>query len=324
MRITVSAWDPSYADSSESMTHAARAKLDLALELPPHAWEPITASPDVPPPPRVMLVDGVRRLDARVDIALDGHPPQPGLCASYAAGVVVCDLAGRVPTANLAHSTIARGLFSQEPGEGMHAGRLAHYAPQRVTVQEPADLINAVQDRLSAIEVAVSTRAQPTDSDLLVLDGALRRRGHLPRAVGYIKSHQRSYLPDELHSVVGGLSAGQRTPIFGLATTWQRHSWYLRLPGGGDNAWAGIARLEASADLSVRAVVELANASARVLPQLSSAPHKDPRAPQNLTPIAGLERALRMKLGDPTLLLRRLRASSNPGDSASSPRGDML
>lgn len=324
MRITVSAWDPSYADSSESMVHANKAQLELGLELVPHDWAPIDPPSTTPAPPRVLVVDGVRRLDARVDIAVDERSPQAGLCASYAAGVVVCNLAEKTPAARLDTSLIERGLFSQEPGAGMHAGRLAHYVPRRVVATDPADLINAVQDRLTALEATVSMQAEPGESDLLVLDGALRGRAHIPGAVGYIKSHQRSYLPDELHSVVGGLSAGQRTPVFGLTTTWKRHSWYLRLPGGGDGAWAGIARLEASADLTVSAVTALADASARVLPRLASAPHKDPRAPQNLTPIAGLERALRMKLGDPALLLRRLRASSHPGGPTASTSSAML
>ena len=39
-------------------------------------------------------------------------------------------------------------------------------------------------------------------------------------------------------------------------------------------------------------------------------PPKDPRAPQNLYPIAGLERELRRRLGDPALLYRSLRAAA--------------
>jgi hypothetical protein len=39
---------------------------------------------------------------------------------------------------------------------------------------------------------------------------------------------------------------------------------------------------------------------------------KDSRAPQNLFPIAGLERALRRRLGDPGLLYRALRTAARP------------
>ena len=41
-----------------------------------------------------------------------------------------------------------------------------------------------------------------------------------------------------------------------------------------------------------------------------SAEYKDARAPQNLHPIAGLERELRRRLGHPGLLYRSLRRAS--------------
>ena len=68
-------------------------------------------------------------------------------------------------------------------------------------------------------------------SDLLIVDGPLRGREHLPRALGYIKSHHATYLPPELNALVGALAPGQRTPAFLMGTSWDRHSWYLRLPG---------------------------------------------------------------------------------------------
>jgi hypothetical protein len=68
-----------------------------------------------------------------------------------------------------------------------------------------------------------------------------------------------------------------------------------------------VVRIECSADLPASRVSELADLTALVLPPLASAPHKDPRAPQNLVPIGGLERELRRRLGDQQLLYRALR-----------------
>ena len=48
----------------------------------------------------------------------------------------------------------------------------------------------------------------------------------------------------------------------------------------------------------------------KLLPPLASSPHKDPRAPQNLVPIGGLERELRRRLGDQQLLFRSLAAAA--------------
>ena len=56
-------------------------------------------------------------------------------------------------------------------------------------------------------------------------------------------------------------------------------------------------------------VTRLADLTARLLPPLASTPHKNPRAPQNLVPIGGLERELRHRLGDQQLLYRSLRAA---------------
>jgi hypothetical protein len=134
----------------------------------------------------------------------------------------------------------------------------------------------------------------------------LRGRAHLPHAIGYVKSHQRSYLNERLSAVVTGLHAGQRSPVFLLGTTWRRYTWYLRLPGPVGSAWSGIVRVECAADLPVGLVVELAHTSAVTLPRFASTPYKDPRAPQNLVPIAGLERRLRALLGDARLLHRTL------------------
>jgi hypothetical protein len=74
-----------------------------------------------------------------------------------------------------------------------------------------------------------------------------------------------------------------------------------------------VVRIECSPDLAPDQVTELADLTARVLPTLASAPHKDPRAPQNLVPIGGLERELRRRLGDQQLLYRALRAAATGG-----------
>jgi hypothetical protein len=56
--------------------------------------------------------------------------------------------------------------------------------------------------------------------------------------------------------------------------------------------------------------ISLANLSQSTLGRFASATYKDSRAPQNLYPIGGLERALRHRLSDPQLLYRALRESA--------------
>ena len=74
-------------------------------------------------------------------------------------------------------------------------------------------------------------------------------------------------------------------------------------------------RVECAADLPVAEVIRLAGLSQRCLGRFASAAYKDSRAPQNLYPIAGLERELRRRLGDPRLLYRALREAAHTNGS---------
>jgi hypothetical protein len=320
MRWRVESWDPSYGASSEDPAELSRstAQLDLDVELPPSSWRPIGPQPAGNDSwPAVLFVDGVRRIDAMAwisdeDQGQDGGTASMALCASYAAGVVRC----QPGAAQLVAAEVRRGLFSTAG----HATDVLTSAGRYQRVQltgrgEPvADLSLAVQRALGDVEASVAAAArsgEQTDRDLLVVDGPLRGRQHLPRVLGFIKTHRSEYLPPALHRMVGGLAAGQRTPVFGLGTSWQRYSWYLKLPGGEGAPWAGVARVECPADLPVAQAVELAERSAPELCRYASTEYKDARAPQNLYPIAGLERELRRRLGDQALLYRAIRRASD-------------
>ena len=148
------------------------------------------------------------------------------------------------------------------------------------------------------------------DADLVVVDGPLYRRQHLPRTIGYVKTHRVHYLKGRPAETIAALAEGERTPVFRFRTSWTRNAWYLRLPGPKAHAWSGVVRMEATADLPLDETVALANLTAAVLPRHASKPHKDPRAPQNLYPIAGLERELRRRLGDALYVERALRAAA--------------
>jgi hypothetical protein len=158
---------------------------------------------------------------------------------------------------------------------------------------------------LAGLEAEVSGESR-VDDDLLVVDGPLRGRQHLPRAIGYVKTHRVEYLTTELTAVVTRLAPGERTPVFHVGTSWHRYAWYLRLPTTSRAPWSGVVRIECAAELPVDTAVALADRSAVTLPRFASTPYKDPRAPQNLVPIAGLERRLRAMLGDARLLSRTL------------------
>ena len=144
------------------------------------------------------------------------------------------------------------------------------------------------------------------EGGLLVVDGPLRGTQRLKGAVGYIKSHRVHYLPAELRGILVDLEPGERTPVFLLQTTWSRFTWYLKLADAGEYPGAGVVRLETWSEVGLEGAKRLADATALTLPRFSSEPHKDERAPQNLYPIAGLERELGRRLGDRLKIHRAL------------------
>ena len=113
----------------------------------------------------------------------------------------------------------------------------------------------------------------------------------------------------ELRSVLTSLPAGYRTPLFLTTTSWSRYSWYLRLANH-DGPAGGLVRCEIDADKTSADAARIATRVSATLPRFASARHKDPRAPQNLYPIGGLERELRRRLGDRDLATRALRKAS--------------
>lgn len=317
MRFTVEPWSPEYAapfDSDAEPGAQPQADVDERVEAEPAAWAPKRPAVGTGAAGRVMFVDGVQRIDAWVWVSADDGTVRPGICASYAAGVVCCDGRADVPDIE-----VRRGLFSAAPVQPINARRVV-YRPYGATGESVDQLRHAVQQRMGELEADLARRCGP--ADLIVLDGPLRGRQNVPGAVGFIKSHQQRYLSDPTHAVVGRLAAGERTPLFLMTTSWTRYSWYLRLPGPTAQPWSSVVRCEASADLSASEAVAVADLVSATLPRFASAAHKDPRAPQNLYPIGGLERALRHRLGDPALLYRELRgAAARPPSAAAAPAG---
>jgi len=310
MKFAVETWSPDYANPTEADLAPAEEPVDLAVELPPAAWAPVTPAPGPAIPSTVLFVDGVQRIDVRVWIN-DGVDVHPGLCASYAAGVVRCDAQAEVIA-----TEVGRALFCRATGEAADITTCHGTFPLRATAaDDPESLSLALHAARQELEVSVATKAAGT-GELLVVDGPLGARRVLPSTVGYIKTHQVDYLPAGPRAVIGQLSAGQRSPVFCIGDRFARHSWYLRLPGELAHPWSGVVRCEAASGVDAKQAVTLADQVSRLLPRFASVAHKDPRAPQNLFPIAGLERDLRRRLGDPLLLQRALREASRTASTA--------
>ncbi|MCC7364765.1 MAG: hypothetical protein IT303_10370 [Dehalococcoidia bacterium] len=299
----VESWAPEYGAQLEpgDTPNRPQPDVDVAVERERTEWAPIAPPPAGPE--HVAFVDGIQRIDARVWITNPDGSVRMGICASYAAGVVRCNGVAKAEAI-----VVGRSLIAPQVAAGIDAMPGVDFQPCSTATDAPEVLQQALEGRRRELEVEAATRG--AGAELVVLDGSLSGRTHVGGAIGYLKTHQVRYLPDDLHLLVGKLGPGERTPVFMTTTNWSRYSWYLRLPGPADHPWSGIVRCEAAETLTPAEAIELAGMSAATLPRYASAPHKDPRAPQNLYPIAGLERELRRYLGDQQLLYRALRQAA--------------
>jgi hypothetical protein len=303
VRFAVETWAPEFgAPVGGEVLGESDAEVDVSVEAAAGDWAPM--APAGPAAGCVMFVDGVQRIDARVWVEDDDGGSRQGVCASWAAGVVRCDDVARILVAE-----VRRGVLCPGPGVEPIATRHGDYRAYPVPEAGGDALSQALGRVRGDLEGRVAVESGP-DRDLLVVDGPLGDRRHIDGAVGYVKAHHVAYLPGPQQSVVGRLAPGERTPLFRIGSDRFRWSWYLRLPGPATHAWWGVVRCEAAGDLTLEDAVARADQVAATLPRFASQPHNDPRAPQNLHPIAGLERELKRRLGDPLLLERALREAA--------------
>lgn len=309
MKFTVDPWDPSYGSALEAVLDPSEVVVNADVEVAADEWQPVSVPPRDGRGETVLFVDGVRRIDARVWVEDDAGAVEPGVCASYAAGVVRTG-----EKAEIIAASVRRGVFSASHAIRPITTKFASvvYLPHAAGDSSPESLWLAIQDQMGRCEVEMAevARREAPDDALVMVDGPVTNRVHVPRAIGLIKTHATAYLPPELHRLIGTLPEGSRTPLFTIGGRGSRHSWYLRLPGGSGAPWSGVVRCECSADLPAAEAVVLAGRVGATIPHYASEPHKDPRAPQNLYPVGGLERELRRRLGDPDLLYRALLVSA--------------
>ena len=311
MRFALDTWEPDYGSATEQgAVSPSEVVTKIDHEVDDEQWRPIAPKPE--PAPLVFFVDGVRRIEARIWVTEDDGAMTLGIAASYAAGVVRCDGKAEVVVAD-----VERRFLTAAPSGRSIETRHGTYGLVVVAGDDPDALSLALQQQMGRLEIeSARLAAAGAEGALVVVDGPLRQNGHLPGTVGSIKSQHRSYGPPVVQATIAKLGAGERTPVFIVGDRFPRWSWYVRLPGPVPHPLAAVVRCEAASDLSTPEAVALADRVTATLPRYASAAHKDARAPQNLYPIAGLERTLRHRLGDQHLLTRALRVAAATTDSS--------
>lgn len=282
----------------------AEGSVDVSVET--DDWRPMDGRDD--DIASVSFVDGVRRVDARLTIDDPEEGPVPGICGTFAVGAVEWDRT--VPRSEVIEPTVERwALMAQGRSEEVPVTQInPPYRTEAVASSDPAALIDALQTKMRRAEGELATRLARNES-FVIADGPLNDVSSALPVVGYIKTHRVTYLSAPQSSVVAALRPGQRTPLFTVAD-FKRYSWYVRLPiDSGGHSWTGVVRCEAAGAHPKQDAIRLADRCAALLPLVASESYRDPRAPQNLVPIGGLESRLKHMMGDPAIVYRHIAAA---------------
>jgi uncharacterized protein len=259
----------------------------------------------------VWFVDGVRRVDLRVVADQDGRRV-PGLFGSYGVGTVVCEGSARFDEHRTCRAVVLCCGVMPERAELPAGAAVLVFDPATDPGSDPNRPLARLQELMRGEEEALAARLLLRGAPMVLVDGPLRL-GSEPRdapMVGVVKRFVRRYLEPEQEALLGRLAPGQRTPLFGLLdqeAELRGYSWYTRLtemrPPWHDHA--GIVRCEVRAGMRLDGAEALADRVTALLPGYAGRP-TDPRAPQNLAPVAGLEAWLRHRMGNRAMIRRSL------------------
>ncbi|HSD26735.1 MAG TPA: hypothetical protein VLL75_05480 [Vicinamibacteria bacterium] len=300
-------WGAEYEGSIQLGDEEEVVPVDIRVERA--AWGAVRPSP-APPPRRLAFVDGVRRVEHRLLIA-DADRTVFGLLGSFGVGAVLVDAAARVAHEAIGRAAVAGGGLQLEAFRAPVDGRGSLlFEPRSEPDNTPVAPVDGLQKAMRREEANLAERLS-AEVDVVFLDGPLTfltaTRGSV---VGFVKRLLRSYLDPSAHALLPRLEVGERTPLFLVRGKEPRYSWYVRIARGRaiESALTGVVRLETRAVLGLVESKALADLSAREMPRFASTATHDPRAPQNLFPIGGLEARLKHLLGDPAVVRRAIEA----------------
>lgn len=306
LMLRVDPWDPSYGASMEfaGFEEEAQAQVKLDVEVASEDWQPITPA-HVAEPEHLYFVDGVRRIEARV-VAPQGQSVLYGGFGTYGVGAVHLQ-AGQKAT--ILKTRIER-IIALSNGVAEHGPLAVHpaaiYLPRTSSHDGPDAPVKILQQEMRRAENTLAMELISPNT-LVIADGPLHGESPTPGLIGYIKRIHEPYLQALQAPILTQLQTGTRSPLFTIAGfRFTRYSWYIKLADSppGLTPYSGVVRLEVADTVGIEKAKELADVTATLMPRYASLRSRDPRAPQNLTPIGALENKLRRELGDAVLLKR--------------------
>ncbi len=325
MKLTLEPWAAAYDTSLHDAAGVDTVPFDdvnLRIEL--DEWQPVQTKLDRIDFDQLYFIDGRRRIEQRVFAEWDEgaatkmiHHTAPGLLGTFAVGlakVSKADARAQIEKADPRRVLILGGDIDHPgvmiPSTGSKLGDL-FYATQAIPNFDNRE--NALEQKLQNLmreAEAEAARGLKARASLLVVDGTLALDSSFPSSVGYVKTLHDFRLPPLEQRTLFALQKGQRSPVFLIGGRLERFSWYLRLenPVEWHQGLSGVVRLEVYAERGQEWAVAVADWSCLNLPKFAAKSFRDPRAPQQLMPVAFLESELGRRMGDPGIIRRRIQS----------------
>lgn len=301
-------WMPDYGMGFEVSIEEPPALVDPLVETAD--WSAPRTPPGPPPGEPVSFVDGVRRVELRL-VAQDDGARASGLFGSFAVGAVHCDRRANCVEPEVRRYVVVSGGLRAERVEVRTGGSTMVFEPASDPRTHPDAALARLQELMREAEAGLAARLAGGADGLVLLDGPLPLQADADSpVVGVVKRFARRYLDANQEALLARLLPGDRTPLFGLAREGEprpRYAWYARLVGlrAPWHDHAGLVRCEVRAGVGLEAAVAAADRVTALLPDYAGRP-SDPRTPQNLAPVAGLEAWLRHRMGHPGIVRRLL------------------
>lgn len=282
--------------------------LDITVEHAAELWAPI-APASIAALPEMAVVDGVRRMEARLVVSRDGRTLH-GALGAFGVGVVHCRDGRAVFGEEVRGRLLILGSGQVLPAPVTVSPGLV-YEPRSVADDDPDAPLRGLHHDMRVAEEQLARRLAADERVLVLSDGPLSIGDNTAgRVVGFVKRLFKLYLGPEQLPVLRALTCGTRTPVFLIrsAGRFARYSWFIRIANRlrVESDLTGLVRLEVSEGVGLEEAVRLAELTTSVIPRFVPSRSRDPRAPQNLVPIGALEQHLRRGLGDTRLIHRRL------------------
>ncbi len=303
-------------------------KVNTEFEVSNGEWQPIRAAIAPELPHQILFIDGRLRLDARF-LGRSDDDILYGAFATIAVGAVLVDrtISRAKCIATKVRRIIALGGNLTAPPTVIPCpvsgrGDLKYDYCLTSSNNDPDTPSQIVQSAMLDEELRIANELSLNkeliqENTLIVRDGPLLYRVYQTPydTIGYVKTMGKAYLKGDNAQVMRSLKLGERTPIFRISNTHGSNlSWYLR-SGSKDINYKklgyhdlhGIIRIDLDGGLDLNRAKAIADQSTYLIPQYASHPTRDPRAPQNLTPVGALEKELGRRMGSRELISRRLR-----------------